>query len=141
MVSEIHVSAQVFKNYKPDIKVFFKDGTEIILSEIILSPSGEIISVISTDGHEYFKDDIDICQNFLEVPGVGFLKPGSIVRIKGQEYILNYGDHTNISNQRLISWYLTPHGAEMKLDPLGRATAEDRTLYVSMINDIDLVTA
>lgn len=140
-MSEIHVNGQVFRKTKPDLKIFHKDGSEVSASEVIISPDGKVISVIDTDGTEHYRDGLEICQNFLEVPGIGFLKPGSVVRIRGQEYVLNFGEHTNISNQNLISWYLTPHGGvEMTPDPLGRVTSEDRTLYTDMIDDIDLVT-
>lgn len=140
-MSEIHVNAQVFKKHKPDLKVFHKDGSEVIVSEMIFSPEGEIVSVIDTDGTEFYREGLEICQNFLEVPGVGFLRPGSVVRIKGQEYVLNFGEHTNISNQTLISWFLSPCGGiESVPDPLGRNTSEDRTLYMGMVDEIDLVT-
>ena len=49
-------------------------------------------------------------------------------------------DGLNISNQRMISWYLTPIVRESTPDPLGRVVSEDRTLYMYMIDMIDLVT-
>ena len=141
-MSEIYINGQVFRSLKPDLKIFHKDGIEVNASEVILSPEGKIISVLDTEGVEHYRDYLEICQNFLEVPGVGFLRPGSVVRIRGQEYVLNFGKHTNISNQSLISWYLSPlgRGVEMAPDPLGRVTSEDRTLYTDMIDEIDLVT-
>ena len=140
-MSEIRINGQIFRKTKPDLKVFHKDGSEIHVSEIIISPEGEIVSVIDVEGTELYRDSFDVCQNFLEVPGVGFLRPGSVVRIEDQEYVLNFGEHINISNQCLISWYLSPCGGiESVPDPLGRNTSEDRTLYMSMIDEIDLVT-
>jgi hypothetical protein len=47
----------------------------------------------------------------LYVLGIGFLLPGDLVKLKINErdiYELNYGWHTNISNQTIYSWYLVP---------------------------------
>lgn len=137
----VFCNSQIYgKDDKPDIKFFYKDGTEIRVSEIIMSTSGTVVSVIDESGKEIFKDHFDICSNFLEVPGIGFLRPGSIVRIKENEYQLNFGEHANISNQRLISWYLRPMSMSTNPDPLGRVTSESITLTCSHINEIDLVT-
>ena len=47
----------------------------------------------------------------LYVLGIGFLLPGDIVKLKidsCKTYELNYGWHTNVSNQTIYSWYLVP---------------------------------
>lgn len=139
-MNEIYLCSQIQKEVKPDIRVYLKDGRQVDASDIILSSDGQVISVTGSDGSEYVAEAVDLCQNFLEVPGVGFLKPGTLVRIKGQEYELNFGEHVNISNQHLISWYITPVNVSTQVDPLGRPCSENRTLYMGMINDIDLVT-
>lgn len=139
-MSEICVKGQIFKEGKPDLKFFTLDGFEIEVSDVILSKSGKILSVTDTSGTEFFREEFFVCNEFLTVPGVGHLKPGSLVRIEGQTYELLYGPHINISNQNLISWYLRPREVCATPDPLGRVTSEDRTLYLEMIDKIDLVT-
>ena len=47
----------------------------------------------------------------LYVLGIGFLIPGDIVKLKIDSckvYELNFGWHTNVSNQTIYSWYLKP---------------------------------
>lgn len=141
MLNEVSVNSQIY-NTKPIIKAFTKDGTEVKISEVILDiNTGGIITIVDESGHEYICNCLDVCTDFLEVPGVGFLKPGTKVHLSGEgEYILKHGEHTNISNQTMIGWYLDPTGALCKLDPLGRVCGESRTLYKEMINRIDLVT-
>ena len=48
----------------------------------------------------------------LDVPGIGFARVGDIVtleryREKAKRYKLHFGWHSNISNQKLFTWYLT----------------------------------
>lgn len=60
---------------------------------------------------EYEKDEYTYTTECLYVLGIGFLLPGDIVKLKINEcfeYELNYGWHTNISNQTIYSWYLVP---------------------------------
>ena len=60
----------------------------------------------------YLKDDYTYTTECLYVLGIGFLIPGDLVKLKINErdvYELNYGWHTNISNQTIYSWYLVPH--------------------------------
>ena len=59
----------------------------------------------------YTKDQYTYTTECLYVLGIGFLLPGDIVKLKINEcntYQLNYGWHTNISNQTIYSWYLVP---------------------------------
>lgn len=60
----------------------------------------------------YLKDDYTYTTECLYVLGIGFLIPGDLVKLKINErdvYELNYGWHTNISNQTIYSWYLVPY--------------------------------
>ena len=59
----------------------------------------------------YTKDEYTYTTECLYVLGIGFLLPGDLVKLKINEryvYELNYGWHTNISNQTIYSWYLVP---------------------------------
>lgn len=63
----------------------------------------------------YTKDQYTYTTECLYVLGIGFLLPGDIVKLKINErdaYELNYGWHTNISNQTIYSWYLVPQKNE-----------------------------
>jgi hypothetical protein len=59
----------------------------------------------------YTKGEYTYTTECLYVLGIGFLLPGDLVKLKINEryvYELNYGWHTNISNQTIYSWYLVP---------------------------------
>ena len=91
---------------------------------------GKITSIKLTeeiDGKdEYTIDEVFFNANFLFVPGIGYLSPGTIISYENCSYVLLFGWHTNPSNQTIYSWYL----------------ANDdvcHTLYHEMINKIDLV--
>lgn len=139
-MSEIYCTPQYYEE-EPDLKFFLKeDGTEISVSDIVLSSGGQVMSITDTEGKEYQRDSFDVCKNFLHVPGIGYFRSGCVVKLNGRSYSLNYGDHVNISNQRIISWYLTPECFESDPDPLGRVSSSDVTLSVDDINKICLVT-
>lgn len=60
---------------------------------------------------EYQRSEYTYTTECLYVLGIGFLIPGDIVKLKitdCQEYELNFGWHTNVSNQTIYSWYLVP---------------------------------
>lgn len=64
----------------------------------------------------------------LDVPGIGLARAGDIItleryREKAKRYELNFGWHSNISNQKLYTWYLTQ--AELAEGE----TKEYKTLY------------
>lgn len=134
------IKGQISKGVCPDITVFLKDGTQLDISEIRVTEEGKISSVVTRSGDEYEKDSVNVIDKFLEVPGVGFLKPGTIIKFRGHDYVLNYGEHVNVSNQNLISWYLTSTSDKEEFDSLGRSMLTPRTLYLDMINEIDLIT-
>lgn len=61
--------------------------------------------------HVYTKDEFTYTVECLYVLGIGFLLPGDIVKLKidaDKKYELNFGWHTNISGQKIYSWYLVP---------------------------------
>lgn len=75
----------------------------------------DTLSVTTTDDEPvtttYTKDQYTYTTECLYVLGIGFLLPGDLVKLKINEcdvYELNYGWHTNISNQTIYSWYLVP---------------------------------
>ena len=140
MSDEVFVPSQIPEE-APDLK-FYKlvDGVEVVPRTVKFNTSGQVEEVTSIEEVTYGRHELEIVSMSLEVPGVGFLRPGTRVRIDDDTFVLNFGDHTNISNQRIISWYLTPDGAQCTPDPLGRAVCIDRTLYTEMIDQIDLIT-
>lgn len=81
----------------------------------------------------YPKDTYTYTTECLYVLGIGFLIPGDIVKLKltdWKEYELNFGWHTNISNQKIYSWYLVPR-------PIPDLFIEERN---GIHNQIDQVT-
>ena len=101
-----HARAQVFKNC-PDLKIYTQDGYEIPVTEIRVDENGQINSILTSE-ELFLRDDVAIYNNFLPVPGVGYLRPGTEVIYKNKEYSLQFGWHKNISNQVLFTWYLDP---------------------------------
>lgn len=136
-MSDIKCPSQVSRT-KPDLKFFFNDGNEIQVSDVVLGTDGEIIEISDVSGQSYNRDQFYVCKDFLLVPGIGYIKQGSQVVIGRNTYNLKFGEHTNLSNQRLISWYLEPVLIEEKTDPLGR-DHDVITLDLSMIDKINLV--
>lgn len=66
----------------------------------------------------------------LEVPGLGTAVCGDTVylkcpRKKLKEFILEFGWHTNVSNQKIYSWYLVPQLKDLDQHELPKA----KTLY------------
>lgn len=73
----------------------------------------DVLTVVDSEhiSHIYPKNSYTYTTECLYVLGIGFLIPGDIVKLKINEcveYELNYGWHTNISNQTIYSWYLVP---------------------------------
>lgn len=66
----------------------------------------------------------------LEVPGLGTAVCGDNILLKRpcknlEEYILEFGWHTNVSNQKIYSWYLVPVLKDLDNHELPKA----KTLY------------
>lgn len=103
--------------------------------------------------YTYLKDEYTYTTECLYVLGIGFLLPGDIVKLKVNEideYELNYGWHTNISNQTIYSWYLKPiHTTDLfKDDRYGLFNKSDvnitntgiLTFYKEFLETIEVVT-
>ena len=59
----------------------------------------------------YTKDNYTYTVECVYVLGIGFLLPGDLVKLKIDDcrvFELNFGWHTNVSNQTIYSWYLAP---------------------------------
>lgn len=144
------INCQIYPN-KPNIKVYNKESpyTQLSITEVSLDTDGKIVFVRTEDGSQVVAEDTIIYQDFLEVPGVGYLKPGTFVRLDkdSTKYVLLFGWHTNISNQTIYSWYLRPlveyspedTGREYMSSP-EKELSVDRTLYYDMINHIWEIT-
>ena len=86
---------------KGDIEISFDDNGQF--NTLTQEYDGETII--------YLKDMYTYTTECLYVLGIGFLLPGDIVKLKIndlKQYELNYGWHTNVSNQTIYSWYLKP---------------------------------
>ena len=151
--------AQIFDNC-PDVKMYLKSDLdasfsdksclprreeEINLTSIDVDTDGHYVVAHTEEGSQYFVDELVVEKNFLHVPGVGHLRPGSKVRLEKDptSYILLFGWHTNISNQTIYSWYLRPikefddsdHDQDYMSSP-EKVLSEDKTLYFEMIDKI-----
>lgn len=115
---------------KADLKFTDLYNRTLPVREVYMNPDGQIEKLILSEpvnGQDiYYKGDFFIIKELLEVPGVGRLSPGTMVRYEGKDYLLLYGWHTNLSNQTIYSWYLTKD-------------KECHTLYQDMIDKINLI--
>lgn len=135
---------QIFDNC-PNIEIARKDdGSLVDATSVLVDGDGKFTKVLQSESVESISiDDVDVFTNFLPVPGVGYLKPKTKVRWKGKEYWLLFGWHTNISNQKIYSWFL--RSTNETTDTTGKVITlqgdhENKTLYFEMIDEIDLVT-
>lgn len=147
--------AQIFDKC-PDVKMYLKSDAvnplgipsrekEIDLISVDVDTEGQYVVAHTDDNEQYFVEDLIVEKNFLPVPGVGYLRPGTKVRLEGDptEYVLLFGWHTNISNQTIYSWYLRPikefiednSDNEYMSQPI-KELSDDKTLYYEMINKI-----
>lgn len=116
---------------KPEADLKFTDLQDRTLDVTSITLENGIITKITAVGtggetQEYSAGSFFLIKEMLEIPGIGRLSPGTIVRYKGKDYLLLFGWHTNPSNQTIYSWYLTKNN-------------ECHTLYQEMIDLIDLV--
>lgn len=96
----------------------FYDNDGILLRgdlEVSVDEDGQFDLLTQTLDDETFlypRGNYTYTTECLYVLGIGFLLPGDIVKLSintCREYELNYGWHTNVSNQTIYSWYLVPH--------------------------------
>jgi hypothetical protein len=75
--------------------------------------------------------------------GVGYLIPGDIVRLHlldKRYYEVQYGWHTNVSNQTIHSWYLVPvNYDEVRKEVVYRTDSNILTLYKEYLDTIEVV--
>ena len=131
------------------ITVYDTNGIRVNVSSVDLDTDGNIVFINTTDGNKLSADDYIIVQELLNVPGVGKLKPGTRVVLEENpyiEYVLEFGWHTNISNQTIYSWYLYPirqeeiiSNKEYMSKPVQRLSVA-RTVYESVIDQIIAIT-
>lgn len=140
---EIPLRKQIFDDC-PDIEIVSKEDKRLVEAQSVnVDAEGKIISIMS-DGNLVDVSEVIVHKNFLPVPGVGYLKPGTLVRYQDDMYVLDFGWHTNISNQRIYSWFLKPTKEKSlrnpKLPIFSEWGSSFKTLYYEMIDEIDLVT-
>lgn len=146
------IKDQIF-NPSPDIKAYSKfTKQEIPLTKVDLDTNGNIVYLYATNEEQYSSDDVDIYKNFLHVPGVGDIKPGTLLNLDNDNttYVLLFGWHTNVSNQTIYSWFIRPL-TEYSVDEDNdndnnymshtcKVLSQDRTVYLDMINHIWKIT-
>lgn len=131
------------------ITVYDTNGIRVNVSSVDLDTDGNIVFINTTDGNKLSADDYIIVQELLNVPGVGKLKPGTRVVLEENPYIeysLEFGWHTNISNQTIYSWYLYPirqeeiiSDKEYMSKPVQRLSVA-KTVYESVVDQIIAIT-
>lgn len=154
MDEETRIAIEQIVKDCPDFKFYeVSTGYELEVSSAIVNEKGQIYKVFTSDENgelyrEYLvPEEATMVANWLPVPGIGYLRPGTRVVYKREEYCLKFGWHTNISNQEIYSWYLEPLKDEgiVRSDndrnymstpekPKGKIC---RTLYHNMINEIE----
>jgi hypothetical protein len=103
-------SIQYFSFYDLDGELIRGESTSVTIDD---NGQFNVLTVVDSEqvSHTYTKENYTYTTECLYVLGIGFLIPGDIVKLKINEcveYELNYGWHTNISNQTIYSWYLVP---------------------------------
>ena len=111
----------------PDMVFESLDGTPADIETITLNDKGYIESITTFEGKELYPEEFKFHNNLLEVPGIGYLTPGTRIVYEDKDYILNYGWHTNISNQCIYTWYLESADG-----------APPKTVYKEMIDKINI---
>lgn len=100
---------------------FYDTAGELITGDSVsvsLDDNGQFdVLTVVKDSVEtvYQKGEYTYTTECLYVLGIGFLLPGDKVKLKIDScnvYELNYGWHTNVSNQTIYSWYLKPYPME-----------------------------
>lgn len=106
-------SIQYFSFYDTNNNLIKGDTVSVTIDD---NGQFDTLIVATEDGDQTTVDTYESGQytyttECLYVLGIGFLIPGDLVKLKVNErdvYELNYGWHTNISNQTIYSWYLVP---------------------------------
>lgn len=141
---EKSLKAQIF-HQEPQIKSYHKDSPSQEYDAISyqVDTEGKIISVTSETGEEVLSENLQIFQNYLYVPGVGYLRPGTKVWLDTNpydKYTLCFGWHTNISNQTIFSWFLRPYEENVTNEEDQYMSSPQQRLFVDKtvyLEDID----
>ena len=113
---------------------YSKETNELLnVSKIILDAHGSIDKIIATQHGitaEYNSADFVYTNLILEIPGLGTALCGDRILLKHprkklEEFTLEFGWHTNMSNQKIYSWYLIPEVIDLDIHELPKA----KTLY------------
>lgn len=140
----IEVQNQIFKD-SSDIKVYDNNGTQLSVVSANYNSEGKLTSIITAEGTTYDSSSIKYYKNLLTVPGVGYLRPGTVVKYNNDLYILNFGWHHNISNLTIYSWYLTPYNTDNSVIPCqdymshSELPNNTRTVYDYIVNELEEV--
>lgn len=122
------LNSQIYGEY-PGFIFTDINGNRLPVEKIKLSTDYQI-ETLSNFYEESVDPDTAIFQKYvLSVPGLGEILPGSRVIWREGDYVLLFGWHTNISNQELFTWFLRSVDEDIP----------DKTLYRSMIDEIELV--
>ena len=130
------------------ISFYTADGSLIRnVYNVSMDPDGQFGTVYSTDvlGNTvtYERGSYTYTRESVFVLGIGYLVPGDIVRLSLRDnicYEVGYGWHTNVSNQTLHSWYLTPVDIDVATHEISYKTESYiRTLYKEYLDTIEVV--
>ena len=118
--------------YEENTDFIFTDAKEmrVPIVDIHLDPQYKIDVLTDIEGNEVDPETVQYQKYALKVPGLGNILPGSRVIWKEEDYVLQFGWHTNVSNQEIFTWYLLP---------LESIDTTPKTLYRWMIKEIELV--
>lgn len=144
--NEVWIESPVSK-HEPDIRFTDDQGNYLPVTSINVTKNGNISSIVvesndsDLEGSRILqREDISINQNFLHVPGVGYLPPGVVVRYNDRDWVLLFGWHTNISNQTIYSWFLSPTSSEEEVCCLKESRSPvNKTVYQEMVDQIDFI--
>lgn len=110
MITHNNIISNSFKFYN-------KSTLDLIAVDTInLDSDGKIKYITDINGNIIDNDSYVYTNLILDVPGLGYALCGDsiILKLKNKvkeqigEYILGFGWHINISNQKIYSWYLLP---------------------------------
>jgi len=111
----------------PDMLFRDLDGNTLDVTSVNLT-DGTIQSV-EVDEELLPSEEVQFEKYLLEIPGLGWVAPGTRIIYKENDYVLNFGWHINSSNQNIYSWYLE------SLD----VACRPKTVYKEMINEFNLI--
>lgn len=103
------------------------------------------LTIIDNDGEykTYSPSEYNFTRETVYVLGIGFLIPGDIVKLHLLDkrfYEIQYGWHTNVSNQTIHSWYLIPIDYDIVTKEVVYRTDSDiLTLYKEHLETIEVV--